>query len=61
MHPQQAAAKMIARIAKYFPNFSGGIVAINLNGDVGAAAHGFTMPYTIADANGVVVKIAPNV
>jgi N4-(beta-N-acetylglucosaminyl)-L-asparaginase len=55
MSPKAATAKIIARIAKYFPNFVGGIIAINKDGEFGAAAYGWTMTYSVANATGVYV------
>lgn len=52
LSPQNACENMIARIARYYPKFVGGIIAVNLGGQVGAAAYGWTMNYTVTDANG---------
>ncbi len=43
MDPQTAAARMVARMARFYPKFVGGMVAINRAGIVGAAAHNWTM------------------
>lgn len=51
--PQVACQNMIARIARYYPKFVGGMIAINLAGQVGAAAYGWTMNYTVTNSTGV--------
>ena len=38
--PQAAAEKALLRIAKYYPDFSGGIVALKADGSFGAGCHG---------------------
>ncbi|XP_020893431.1 N(4)-(Beta-N-acetylglucosaminyl)-L-asparaginase [Exaiptasia diaphana] len=40
--PQEAAQLALGRIVKYYPGFSGGIVAVNRSGEHGGAAHGWT-------------------
>ena len=46
--PTAAAEEAIQTIAKYYPNFSGGLVAVNASGDYGAAGHfDFTFKYTV--------------
>lgn len=49
--PKAAAEIAIKRIAKHYPNFSGGVVAVDKAGRVGAACHGLTrFPYSVANA-----------
>jgi len=50
MEPKVAASAAIAKIAKYYPSFSGAVVAVNLKGVVGAACHNIlpTFPYTVS-------------
>ncbi len=46
--PTAAAEDAIQTIAKYYPDFSGGLVAVNASGDYGAANHfSFTFQYTV--------------
>ncbi|CAH3127400.1 unnamed protein product [Porites lobata] len=40
--PTEATTLALERIARYYPNFSGGLVAVNKEGQYGAAAHGWT-------------------
>ncbi|XP_078369248.1 N(4)-(Beta-N-acetylglucosaminyl)-L-asparaginase-like isoform X1 [Oculina patagonica] len=40
--PSEAASLALARIARYYPKYSGGLVAVNKDGEFGAAAHGWT-------------------
>ncbi|XP_031564965.1 N(4)-(Beta-N-acetylglucosaminyl)-L-asparaginase-like isoform X2 [Actinia tenebrosa] len=40
--PTQAAELAMSRIAKYYPKFNGGLVAVNKAGEYGGAAHGWT-------------------
>ena len=35
MDPQTAAENVIKRIAKYYPNFEGGVIAVNKTGHFG--------------------------
>lgn len=52
MKPQDAAAVAISRIVKYYPTFSGALVAVNLKGEFGAACHGISngFPYCVTHA-----------
>uniref|UniRef100_A0A182U1E4 N(4)-(beta-N-acetylglucosaminyl)-L-asparaginase n=1 Tax=Anopheles melas TaxID=34690 RepID=A0A182U1E4_9DIPT len=56
--PTEAGQQAIARIAKYYPSFVGGIVVVTKEGRYGAACHGMNeFPYSVADgteANGAV-------
>ncbi|XP_076029983.1 N(4)-(Beta-N-acetylglucosaminyl)-L-asparaginase-like isoform X2 [Oratosquilla oratoria] len=48
--PDKAAQIAIIRISKYYPNFSGAIVATTIDGDYGAACHGMdTFHYCVAN------------
>lgn len=48
--PTVAAKKAINRIAQHYPNFFGGVIALNKNGEYGAACNGMTtFPYYIAN------------
>lgn len=60
MSPEAATKKIISRIAKYFPNFVGGIIAANKDGDVGAAAWGWTMTYSLVNSSGLFVFSVPS-
>jgi N4-(beta-N-acetylglucosaminyl)-L-asparaginase len=55
MSPQDATNKIIARIARFFPSFVGGIFAVNKDGVVGASAYGWVMNYTIRNETGLYV------
>ena len=54
--PRDACVKMIQRIVRYFPDFVGGIVAVNSEGQVGASAYGWTMSYTLYNETGLYVS-----
>lgn len=46
MSPTEACRDAIARIARKFPSFHGAVIAVNNNGEHGAATHGFQQfPY----------------
>lgn len=46
--PTSAAEDAIQTIAKFYPTFSGALVAVNSSGDYGAASHGFSgFSYTV--------------
>ncbi|XP_052873478.1 putative N(4)-(beta-N-acetylglucosaminyl)-L-asparaginase GD10667 [Anopheles cruzii] len=50
--PEEAGQRAIARIAKYYPAFMGGIVVATKDGHHGAACHGMEeFPYSVADAS----------
>ncbi|XP_068244312.1 N(4)-(Beta-N-acetylglucosaminyl)-L-asparaginase-like [Palaemon carinicauda] len=50
LSPMKAAEMSVLRIATYYPNFMGAVVAVNLDGEHGAACHGFDeFPYSIAN------------
>ncbi|KAK4740610.1 hypothetical protein SAY87_032264 [Trapa incisa] len=53
MSPTEAAELSLARIVKYFPTFSGALVALNLAGEIGAACHNITdgFPYSYRDSS----------
>ncbi|ODM93992.1 N(4)-(Beta-N-acetylglucosaminyl)-L-asparaginase [Orchesella cincta] len=59
--PEIAARFAISRIAKYYPSFSGGIVAVNLQGEIGAACHnlpnGFPFSYVQPESPDVKVDV----
>uniref|UniRef100_A0A182QGA4 N(4)-(beta-N-acetylglucosaminyl)-L-asparaginase n=1 Tax=Anopheles farauti TaxID=69004 RepID=A0A182QGA4_9DIPT len=51
LDPVEAGQRAIARIAKYYPSFVGGIVVVAKDGRYGAACHGMEQfPYSVADA-----------
>lgn len=48
LSPQDAGQKSLERIAKYYPNFFGGIIVVNKDGDFGAACHGMdSFPFSV--------------
>lgn len=62
LSPTKAAEMSVLRIATYYPDFMGAVVAVNLNGEHGAACHGIDeFPYSIANPNlqPVTVMVVP--
>ncbi|XP_062559444.1 N(4)-(Beta-N-acetylglucosaminyl)-L-asparaginase-like [Armigeres subalbatus] len=50
LSPMLAGEAALARIAKYYPDFIGGIVVATKDGEYGAACHGLTQfPYSVAE------------
>lgn len=47
VHPEDACEKAIRRIMKYYPDFSGAVVAANINGTYGAACHNAYFVYNV--------------
>ncbi|KAL6260844.1 hypothetical protein P5V15_008369 [Pogonomyrmex californicus] len=48
--PTIAAKKAISRIAQHYPNFFGGVIALNIKGEYGAACNGMAkFPYYVAN------------
>lgn len=46
--PSEAAREAILRISRYYPTFSGAVIALNMTGHFGAACHGLSgFPYTV--------------
>jgi hypothetical protein len=39
-NPEEAAKMALSRIVKFYPNFSGALIAVNIAGAYGAACHG---------------------
>ncbi|XP_008557128.1 N(4)-(Beta-N-acetylglucosaminyl)-L-asparaginase [Microplitis demolitor] len=49
--PTEAAAVAVKRIAKHYPMFRGAVIALDKNGDYGAACNGFaSFPYFVSNA-----------
>ncbi|XP_062502987.1 N(4)-(Beta-N-acetylglucosaminyl)-L-asparaginase-like [Corticium candelabrum] len=61
--PQQASENTIRRIMKYYPDFSGGVIAVNKTGHFGGACHGFQMRYSVRSTSHGEVEVftAPKV
>lgn len=60
--PRKAAEIAIYRVAQYYPDFMGAVVALNMQGEYGAACHGIDhFPYSVASAetNAVEIKTTP--
>lgn len=58
MTPSSAAAYSLKRIADYYPKFEGAIVAMKVNGEFGAACHGFEkFAYSVANPDMIVPQI----
>ena len=51
MTPSKAAEYSLRRIARYFPNFKGAVVTLTVQGQFGAACHGFDS-FSFSAANG---------
>ena len=48
MSPSQAAEKAISRISKFYKSFQGGVIAMDKNGDFGAACYGMKdFPFSV--------------
>ncbi|XP_043289091.1 N(4)-(Beta-N-acetylglucosaminyl)-L-asparaginase [Venturia canescens] len=48
--PADAAATAIKRIAKHYPTFTGGVIALSINGSYGAACNGIrSFPYYVSN------------
>lgn len=46
--PEEASRTAVNRIAKYYPDFSGAVIAVNINGDYATACNGMTtFPYIV--------------
>lgn len=55
--PEEASSTAISRIAKYYPDFSGAVIAVNKNGDYATACNGMTsFPYIVAVNGNVTLK-----
>jgi N4-(beta-N-acetylglucosaminyl)-L-asparaginase len=59
MTPKEAASFAMARIARFYPNFSGALVAANLAGEYGAACHGIPggFPFSVRNEEFQEVKV----
>jgi hypothetical protein len=58
--PRKSAQLAILRIRRYYPNFFGGIVAANRQGEIGAACNGMArFHYSIPEDRGTLVKSVP--
>jgi len=61
--PTRAAQIALARVAKFFPKFVGAVVALNKQGKMGGAGHGWNFSYsyisTTSDGKPIVVKVPP--
>lgn len=52
LSPQVASHRAIKRIQNYYPNFFGGIIVLNKNGDYGAACNGMLeFPFAVGRTN----------
>jgi len=56
-HPEASAQAAIRRIVAKHPNFSGGLVAVNKEGRVGAACHGLSAPFPYTVVNALTGKV----
>eukprot|EP00002_Diphylleia_rotans_P005744 TRINITY_DN1491_c0_g1_i1.p1 TRINITY_DN1491_c0_g1~~TRINITY_DN1491_c0_g1_i1.p1 ORF type:complete len:351 (+),score=67.88 TRINITY_DN1491_c0_g1_i1:104-1156(+) len=62
MTPKEAAEDALRRILRFYPNFSGGLVAVNARGEHGGAGHGFSFSYSVQSSttgDAIVVPVAP--
>ncbi|XP_004364899.2 aspartylglucosaminidase [Capsaspora owczarzaki ATCC 30864] len=50
MTPTAAAEDALRRIAKFYPNYLGALVAVNKQGQFGGAAHGWNFSYSVRNS-----------
>lgn len=55
--PRDAAEEVVKRIAKWYPTYVGALVALDPQGQHGAAAHGWHFQYAVQDREGVSVQV----
>ncbi|XP_014246222.1 N(4)-(Beta-N-acetylglucosaminyl)-L-asparaginase isoform X2 [Cimex lectularius] len=56
--PKAAVDKLIRRIASYYKNFSGAIIAVNKDGEYAASCHGIkSFPYSLVSSMNPVVTV----
>ena len=56
--PKVAATEAILRIAKYYPKFSGALIAVSKSGEFYAACHGISeFPFSIANFHTNTVRV----
>jgi len=60
LSPTAAAEEALSRIVKFYPNFSGAIVAANISGHYGAACHGLPdgFPFSVMNPEIEAVEIS---
>ncbi|CAO1399585.1 unnamed protein product [Diamesa serratosioi] len=59
LSPHEAGERALMRIANYYPNFVGGIIVTDKNGNYGAACHGLDVfPYSVysPESKNVIIK-----
>lgn len=49
--PTEAAEDAVRRIARRYPSYVGALIAVDKEGRIGAAAHGWTFKYSYRDAS----------
>lgn len=55
--PSVAAEIAIKRIVDKYPNFMGAVIAVNVNGEYGAACNGIDeFPFSVADNKGLIIN-----
>ncbi|CDW53961.1 N(4) (Beta N acetylglucosaminyl) L asparaginase [Trichuris trichiura] len=60
MHPNEATADVIGRIAKKYAHFKGAVIAVNKYGTVGGACHGFDrFSYSVRRGEPNEVQVVP--
>jgi len=47
--PFESCSLPLQEIAKYYPDFTGGMVCVNKNGEYGAAGYGWNMTFSVFD------------
>ena len=56
--PDEACLDGIKRIARFYPSYVGAVVALNRNGEFGAACHGMdSFPYSVMQRNWTEPKV----
>lgn len=57
-NPDDAAKKALTRIIQYYPNFVGGIVVVDKDGNYAAACHGLnSFPFSVFNLQSSKVRI----
>jgi len=61
--PQESCELALLKIAKYYPDYVGGLVCVNKAGEYGGACYNWNMTYSVFDKNSESVQVynAPNI
>lgn len=55
--PTHAAESAVRRMAQFYPDYVGALVAVNAKGEHGAAAHGWQFRYAVQDGSKKEVRV----